>query len=292
MIPRDPKAIEAWLAGREASVANLRPGAEKRVIWAGDPGAVTDLSVVFVHGFSATAEEIRPVPDLVAQALGANLHFTRLSGHGRDGAAMAEPTLVDWEQDVDEALTIARTIGRRVLVISCSTGGPLVALAAAKDPAGLAGMVYVSPNFRLKSRIARWLLNAPGIWSWGPILLGKERRFEPHSPDHAAHWTTSYPTVSVRPMVHAIRAFARCGPGRVKVPALAVIADADRVVDAAYTRRIIGKWGAPARVAVLTMTDKDDTNAHVIAGDILSPAQTHGAVQKIVTWFQAQEKAS
>ncbi|MGR3542538.1 MAG: alpha/beta hydrolase, partial [Hasllibacter sp.] len=76
--------IDAWLAEREGTVANLKDGAEKRVIWAGAPGERTEWAVVYVHGFSATSEEARPMPDLVAEGLGANLHFARLEGHGVD----------------------------------------------------------------------------------------------------------------------------------------------------------------------------------------------------------------
>lgn len=84
-------ALDGWLADREAQVPDLRPDAEKTILWAGAPGQKTPLSVVYVHGFSAAAPELRPVPDRFAEALGANLFFTRLAGHGRDGAAMAEP---------------------------------------------------------------------------------------------------------------------------------------------------------------------------------------------------------
>lgn len=82
-------ALDGWLAEREAEVPELRPDAAKTIVWAGAPGQKTALSVVYVHGFSAAAPELRPVPDQFAAGLGANLFFTRLSGHGRDGAAMA-----------------------------------------------------------------------------------------------------------------------------------------------------------------------------------------------------------
>ena len=90
----------------------LGPGCEKHVVWAGEPGVRTPVSLLYIHGFSATGQELRPLPDLVAADLGANLHFTRLTGHGQDGAAMGRATLADWTRDMAEALEIARYLVR------------------------------------------------------------------------------------------------------------------------------------------------------------------------------------
>ena len=90
------------------------------------------------------------MPEEVARALGANLFFTRLTGHGRTGAAMAEATAEDWLADMAEAMEIGRRLGQRVVVIGTSTGGTLAAIAAT-DPqlnAGLAGTVLISAQLR------------------------------------------------------------------------------------------------------------------------------------------------
>ena len=90
--------------------------AAKRIVWAGAAGQKTPLAVIYVHGFSASAEEIRPVPDEVAKALGANLFYTRLAGHGRSGDAMAEPLAGDWIEDMAEAMAILQKLsGERPL---------------------------------------------------------------------------------------------------------------------------------------------------------------------------------
>ena len=78
--------------------------------------AAVQSAVVFIHGFSATGHEIRPLPDLVANGLVANLFFTRLSGHGQGGPAMGCATLDDWRADVAQALAFGRMLGKRVLV--------------------------------------------------------------------------------------------------------------------------------------------------------------------------------
>ena len=84
-----PDDVDAYLSTAEARFDDIVPGTHKRVSWFGIPGEKTPVAIVYIHGFSASSEELRPVPDLVAKALGANLYFTRLTGHGRGSAAMA-----------------------------------------------------------------------------------------------------------------------------------------------------------------------------------------------------------
>ena len=122
--------IDDYFEREEAKFSDIVEGVQKRVVWAGDVGVKTPISVLYIHGFSASSEEIRPVPDKVAEALGANLVYTRLTGHGRSGAAMAQATASDWMRDTAEALAAARAVGESVVVIATSTGGTLVAAAA------------------------------------------------------------------------------------------------------------------------------------------------------------------
>ena len=121
--------LDAYFASVESKFSDITEGTEKRVIWAGTPNEQTSWAVLYVHGFSATSEEIRPVPDLLAKNLGANLIYTRLEGHGRSVAAMGKATVKGWMRDIAEGLAAARLAGKKVLVMSTSTGGTLVAAA-------------------------------------------------------------------------------------------------------------------------------------------------------------------
>ena len=276
---------ESWLAEREAEVAGLRPAARKRIVWAGEAGARTALSVVYVHGFSASAEEIRPVPDQVAATLGANLHFTRLRGHGRDGAAMAEPTAADWIADVEEAVAIGEAIGERVLLLSTSTGGTLAAIHAARPAAeaALAGVVFVSPNFGVANPLAA-VMSWPGVRHWAPLLLGPERGFDPHNEGQAAHWTTRYPTVAVLPMSPLIEHALAQPLETLTVPALFLFSQSDKVVSPAATAQVAERWGGGASVVKLVPGAEDDPDGHVLAGDIMSPGMTDQVVAQILEW--------
>ena len=109
----------------ERQIADLRPGLEKSIIWAGKPNHRTRYAIVYIHGFSASKEELRPVPDLIAAHLGANIFYSRLTGHGRTAEAMREANVSAWNQDLAEAFEIGTMIGDQVIILSCSTGGTL-----------------------------------------------------------------------------------------------------------------------------------------------------------------------
>ncbi len=280
-----PDDIDTWLAERELQFPDIRPGAAKRIFWAGEKGAKTSLAVVYVHGFSADQQEIRPVPDEVARALGANLFFTRLAGHGRSGDAMAEPTAGDWIEDMAEAMAIGRRLGERVLVIGTSTGATLAAIAAT-DPdlsRDLAGTVLVSANFGVQSAGA-FLLDLPLAPVWGPWVAGAEAGFEPINEDHGKHWTTRYPTAAFFPMAALLREARTTDWGGAKAPALFIYAPSDKVIDPALIPPVAARWGGGAELVTVEVDGDDDPYSHVIAGDILSPGQTEFVVDAIADW--------
>ncbi|KIT14639.1 alpha/beta hydrolase [Jannaschia aquimarina] len=283
-----PSDLDGWLADRESQVPDLREDEAKRVLWAGAVGRRTEWAVVYVHGFSAGIWETRPLADRVAERLGANLHFTRLTGHGRDGAALARASAGDWLEDMAEAMAVGRALGERVLVIATSQGGTLAAVAAA-DPAlagirdGMEGLVLISPNFRVANPAAR-LLSWPAARAWVPLVAGETRSWEPFNDRHARHWTTSYPTVATLPVQALIDHADGLDWSRATVPALFYYDPADQVVDASVTARVANGWGGPVTVAEVATPEGDDPLAHVIAGDILSPAGTPMAIDAIVDW--------
>jgi esterase/lipase len=277
--------IEARFAQAEAAVPNLRPGCQKQVVWAGEPATKTSLTLLFIHGFSASPEEIRPLPDLVAEKLGANTYFTRLTGHGQDGAAMARATFADWQQDVAEAIEVALTIGDQIMLMGCSTGCTLATLALAEGVQAKA-MIHISPNFGLRHRAAQYLMDMPGAKHWGHYVAGRTRTFEPVNDAHKAYWTTQYPTQAVHPMGDAVRAARRADLGRVQVPALFAFNEADQVVHPSDTRKVIARWGGPTEIVMLEQGPNDDEMGHVMAGDIFSPGQTAPLAARISAWLE------
>ncbi|WP_179379914.1 alpha/beta hydrolase [Jannaschia marina] len=285
-----PDDVDGWLADREGRVPDVSPDHTKRVLWAGAPGTRSDLVLVYLHGFSATLWETRPLADRLGEELGANVFYTRLAGHGRDGAAMAEPQAGDWVEDLAEAMAVAEKLGDRVVVIGTSTGGTLAALLAA-EPAlealrdDLAGVIFISPNFRVVNPAAR-LLSMPAARHWAPLVAGETRSFEALNARHARHWTTEYPTRALLPMQALIDHAAALDYAVAEVPALFWYAPADQVVDAAATRAVTSEWGGTATTREIDVHPDDDPYSHVIAGDILSPAGTPGAIAAMTDWLR------
>ncbi|WP_375255654.1 alpha/beta hydrolase [Yoonia sp.] len=281
--------IEAELAAQEARVPHLREGCEKQIIWHDKPAKQTDLCVIYLHGFSASGQEMRPLPDLVAQGLGANLFLTRLTGHGQDGEAMGKARLADWQADVAEALEIGHTLGREVIVMGCSTGCTLMTLALAEGAKARA-VVYLSPNFGLRNWVGQTLLDFPGSRQWAKYIVGTHHRFKPRNADHAAYWTLSYPNEAVHVMGDALRAVRKADLSKITTPALFCYNERDKVVHPERMRDVMGKWGDTTVVILLQQTDADDPMGHIMAGEIQSPDQTAPLAARILAWCQALPK--
>ncbi len=283
--------LDAYLAKQESAVADLRPGANKQIVWA-DPSskAKKRLSIVYIHGFSASLEEIRPVPDLIARSLDANLFYTRLRGHGRDGAAMAEATVNNWFNDVAEALAVGRALGDKVVVVSTSTGGTLASWAASRPDLmeNVAGMVMVSPNYAVQSPGAE-MLTIP----WGrhilPLIAGAERSFEPKNDEQAKWWTTKYPSVALLPMQASVEHTRALPFEGFKIPALFIFHPDDGVVKSDVTREVAKRWGKESGTPsdIHEIESSQDTFHHVIAGRILSPDNTQPVANKAIEWIRA-----
>lgn len=276
--------LDAWLAQREATVPALRPHCAKRIIWAEQIGARTDDVVVYIHGFSATGQEVRPLPDLVAKGLGANLYLARLSGHGQDGPALGAATLEQWRADLAEALEVAATLGRRVIAMGCSTGCTLLTEAVAKG-AKVDALVFLSPNFGLTHPLAYHLLKLPMVRKWGHLIAGRERSFPAISEDHAAYWTLRYPTQAVYTMGEAVAAVRAVDLRGGTAPILVELNPKDQVVSARRTRRTLQGWGGTVTIDELIQTPRDDEMGHIMAGDIFSPNQTEPLAARILAWL-------
>lgn len=283
-----PEDLDSYLATTEGMMGAVTPGAEKRIIWAAQKGATTDIALVYLHGFSATSEEIRPVPDNVAKALGANLFYTRFAGHGLPGDRLSGPSVQDWMDDVAEALAIGHRLGKKVVVIATSTGGTLAAEAAVnpvlKDK--MAGVVLISPNFALNS-LAATILTWPAVRYWGPVVAGRERCFDAVNAVHKKFWTTCYPTTALFPMA-ALAAHARGEDySQVSIPALFIYSREDKVVSPAETERIAAAWGGGHQTMLaLKVGASDDAYSHVIAGNALSPSMTTAVTNDIIRWVR------
>lgn len=277
--------IDAYLAAAEAKHRGIRAGLQKQVVWAVPSRTRTPLAVIYIHGFSASSGEVRPLPDLVAKALGANLYFARLTGHGQDGPAMAAASVNAWVDDYAEAMAIGRAIGDRVVVIATSTGGSLAVAEATNTDVSkdLMGMALISPNFGVQAG-GSFLLTLPWGKQLAELIVGKERGFEPRNAAQAEFWTTRYPTAALLPMAKLVEIAVATQVENVAIPALFIISEGDTVVRPQATKAIAARWGATHLVHIVE--DAEDPDQHVIAGDAVSPGTTDELAKLIVDWVR------
>ena len=273
-MPREPQAVEPWLQARESREPGVRPGTERTVRWASGSPARTALALVYLHGYSATRQEVSPLTEQLADTLGANLYLTRLSGHGRDGEAMREATAEALREDALEALAIGKAIGDRVVLVSTSTGGTLSTWLAAADPdPALAALVMISPNFAARDR-ALYVLDWPVV---GPLLIAwfgdDYRSWQPWNDAQARYWTWSYPYAALPELVRLMREVEDIDKARITVPALMIYSPQDQVVDPAAIESAYAAWGAKDKQLV-RYEKAGDPSQHVLAGDVLSPTST------------------
>ncbi len=159
--------IDAYIAEKEASLP-VKEGNESRIIWADSSRTKTPISVVYLHGWSASAVEGDPIHRQIAQDLGANLYLPRLAEHGLSKEeALLEITADDLVDSAKEALSIAQLIGDRVVIVATSNGGAL-ALYLAESISDLAALILYSPNIEIYDPTAK-LLDDP----WGLEIAKK-----------------------------------------------------------------------------------------------------------------------
>lgn len=283
-----PEDVEAFVVASEADVQGIRDGDAKRITWASpEAPSATPLAVVYLHGFSADPHELDPVPQRLADSLGANLFVTRLSGHGlEDGEALGQVTAEDWLHDTEEALAVGARLGAKIVLVGTSTGGTLAVWAAAQSRRRdlLAAVVLVSPNFGPRESSADVLL-----WPWGGLLarlmVGPERCWTPLNAEQERHWTTCYPTRALLPMMALVDMVRELDPARVTAPTLVLLSADDQVVDPDRTRVFVPRVGATIKDLVEISGDEEPSH-HVLAGDVLSPATTDAVTGLILDFVR------
>ena len=280
--------ISEYLLNEENKYNDIIPGVEKKIIWYNKKKFKTSISIIYIHGFSATSEETRPLPDLIAKELNANLFYTRLRGHGRSSEAMKEGSISNWLYDLHEALEIGSRIGKKVIVMSTSTGGTLSATAALNKELtkNLLGFVFISPNFGINNSLAS-LLTWPYSKYWIKYFIGDKFITKPRNKLNAKFWTFNYPSQSLIPMAKLVKIVNNLDFKYVKQPALFYFSLDDKVVNPLKTIKFISNWGGATKSINVKMTKIDDKYSHVLAGDIISPNQTQKAKLEIIKWINS-----
>jgi esterase/lipase len=286
-----PVDIQGYVTTAEARFVDIREGTAKKIIWAaGKVNQRTPLALVYLHGFSATRQEVAPLCKRLASSLGANLFYTRFTGHGRPGRAMSAVTVSDLANDALEALAIGRRLGDRPIIIGTSTGGTLATWLASQDHSrSIHAVILLSPNFGPRNPMAE-VLNWPWARFYVPLIQGRTRRWEPTNDLHARYWTTQYPTEALFSMMGAVRLARSLDLERIDLPFLFIYSPNDQVVDSDKTDKVFARLGGSHKSRRLIFSSGDPAQ-HVIAGEILSPQTTDAVLSTILTFLdELQQK--
>lgn len=298
-IPTDPLALETQLAEAElrASESTFGPitqGAEKRIFWAHEDRRKTALSIVYLHGYSATRQEVSPLTERLAQELGANLFQTRLRGHGQAGAAMAKASAGDWLNDTLEAYLIGEEIGERVIVIGTSTGGTLALwLAQRPEATRLAALLLVSPNLGPRDPRSEWLAGPWGT-QLASAVIGPTYEWRPANEAHAKFWTWRYPSSALIPMMALVEHVRASELELITTPTLVIYSPNDRVVSHEQIETMFDRLGH--RVSEksfkrrFAVTHSQDPSSHVLAGDVLAPNDTEMILRQMQDFIASTQR--
>ena len=193
-LPNNLQALDSLITASEAKLP-VREDNQARILWQNDIPEVTEYSIVYLHGFAGSYRDGYPVNVQVADTLEANIYLARWAGHGLKPDAALETFSPEaaWES-AKEALVIGQKIGRKVIIMSTSTGGTLALKLAATYPEAVHALINLSPN--IEDNIdGAFLLNSPWGYELAKLVsFGDHRKIEHESAAAAQYFDTLYPS--------------------------------------------------------------------------------------------------
>jgi esterase/lipase len=195
-IPSNATQLEKFVADNEAK-HKIKPDNEARIIWFNDSTKEkTEYAVVYLHGFSASQEEGDPVHIDFAKKFGCNLYLSRLAEHGIDTTdALANFSAERLWASAIEAYAIGKQLGKKVILMSTSTGGTIALKLCAEFP-DITANIMLSPNIAINDGNA-WLLNNRWGLQIAHLILGNHRIINDTTALYNQYWNTRYSTNSL-----------------------------------------------------------------------------------------------
>lgn len=184
--------LDQYIAGKEAKWP-LREDNAARIVWTDSSHRQTEYAFVYLHGFAGSYRDGYPFNVRLADTFKANIFLARYAGHGlRPPASMVTFSPEAAWEDAKEALAIGERLGKKVVLLSTSTGGTLATLLAAQFPGRVHGLINIGPNYQ-DDIPGTWMLNS----NWGYELshlvsLGKFREVSHEKPAANQYWDTMY----------------------------------------------------------------------------------------------------
>ena len=252
----------------------IKPNNEAKIIWADSNRQQTEFAIVYLHGFSASQMEGAPIHENIAKAYHCNLYLARLAEHGIDTTEdLMNLTAEKYWESAKQAYAIGKKLGKKVIIMSTSTGGTLSLQLAAAYPE-IAGLIMYSPNISINNPAAPLLNNPWGLQIARFVKGGNYAEIPFNNSEYPKYWNTHYRLESTVELQNLIEA-TMTDETFVKVnqPALALYYykdenNQDNVVKVTAIKEMMSKISTPQNLKLAVAIP--NAGNHVLASPIVS----------------------
>ncbi|MEY3539397.1 MAG: hypothetical protein RL188_814 [Bacteroidota bacterium] len=266
-------SLDQYVAEMESKHA-IKPNNEAKIIWADSSKTQTDYAIVYLHGFSASQMEGDPVHQNIAKQFNCNLYLARLAEHGIDTTEdLMNLTAESYWESAKLAYAIGKQIGKKVILMSTSTGGTLALQLAASYPE-IAGLILYSPNIEVNNPAAPLLDNPWGLQIGRAVMKGNYVDVKYTDSNYPKYWNSHYRIEAVVALQNLLEAtMTEATFKKVHQPSLALYyykdeANQDKVVKVSAIQKMMSQIATPADLKLaLAMPN---TGNHVLASPIVS----------------------
>ena len=170
-------------------LGNVRPGNESYIEFNDSIPKKTNYSVLYLHGFTASGIEGDPVHRKIAKFLNANLYVPRLYGHGlNEKEPMLNYNNNDFWESAKEAISVAKALGDKVILLGTSHGGVL-SLCFGTDPS-IAAICLFAPNIEVHDPFAKLLSKPWGLQMARLVRGSKYHNMNNMNIEKKKYWTS------------------------------------------------------------------------------------------------------
>ncbi len=266
-------ALDSYITAMEAP-HKIKPNNQAKIIWADSSKSQTEYALVYLHGFSASQMEGDPVHQNIAKQFNCNLYLARLAEHGIDTTEdLMNLTADQYWESAKLAYAIGKQIGKKVILMSTSTGGTLALQLASVYPE-IAGLILYSPNIEVFNPSAPLLDNPWGLQIGRAVLKSNYVDIKYKDSAYPKYWNSHYRIEGVVALQNLLEAtMTEATFKKIHQPTLALYyykdeAHQDNVVKVSAIQKMMQQIATPANLK-MEMAIPNAGN-HVIASPIVS----------------------
>jgi esterase/lipase len=265
--------LDSYITAMEAP-HKIKPNNQAKIIWADSSKSQTEYALVYLHGFSASQMEGDPVHQNIAKQFNCNLYLARLAEHGIDTTEdLMNLTAENYWESAKLAYAIGKQIGKKVILMSTSTGGTLALQLASVYPE-IAGLILYSPNIEVFNPSAPLLDNPWGLQIGRAVLKSNYVDIKYKDSAYPKYWNSHYRIEAVVALQNLLEAtMTEATFKKIHQPTLALYyykdeAHQDNVVKVKAIQKMMQQIATPANLK-MEMAIPNAGN-HVIASPIVS----------------------